>query len=150
MPAVPVHHRHQIHEPTRHRHVGDIAAPHLVGACDRQIPQKVRENPVFWAGDAGPRSWINRLDAHRAQEPLHAFAVDDFALRAEPSGHVPRAVKGRPEILLVDHPHHPQIVGLADERCVVAGRARQAEQFALLADAQFGMVGFDPFAQFLS
>ena len=47
VPAVPIDHRRQVQESPRHRHVGDVRAPHLVGTDDLHVPQKERKNPVF-------------------------------------------------------------------------------------------------------
>ncbi len=55
-----------------------------------------------------------------------------------------RAVVGRLQVLFVDEPHQPKILGTLRRRLVIVRTPRQAQQFALLGDAQLGMVGFDP------
>jgi hypothetical protein len=67
--AVPVHARHQVHEPTGHGYVSDIGSPNLMG-----------------------RFGVDRLDAHQAHQPLDMFSVDRAALPSKMPNHRPAAV----------------------------------------------------------
>ena len=44
----PIHNCHQVKEPAPHGDVGDITAPNVVRARDRQLPQQVWVNSMLW------------------------------------------------------------------------------------------------------
>ena len=83
--------------------------------------------------------------AHYAHQPLHPFAIH-FQLE----GDFPAAEKRPQQVQLVDLSHHSQVLRTLGKRCVVIGRARQCQQFALPLDAQAPMFRVDPFAAFFN
>jgi hypothetical protein len=88
--------------------------------------------------------WINSFQPHSSHQPLHALAVDLHSLLAQLERHSPAAVERSAYVLLVDELHQFQILGAVAGRLVIEARTRQSCQFALLNDAQFVVIGFDP------
>lgn len=41
MPGGPVHHGRKVEEPSRHRDIGDVRAPHVVRTADLDVAQQV-------------------------------------------------------------------------------------------------------------
>ena len=70
-PAEPVDDGGQVDEAARHRDVGDVHGPDLVGAVDRQPAQQVRVDLVPRRWLLGVRLAVERLDAHA----LHQVAT---------------------------------------------------------------------------
>ena len=66
-PGEPVQNGSKIDEAARHRDVGDVHRPDLIGAGDRQVPQKIGVNLVPRRRFRGVGPAIDRLDTH----PLH-------------------------------------------------------------------------------
>ena len=122
-----------------HRNVGNIGAPDLVGPFDGDAAQQVRIDLVTWSWAAQVRFRIEGFDAQNAHQPLNAFAVD-----LQPDGHATAAEKRAIQVQLVEPPEQTQILRAFRPRPVKVGRARHAEQCALLLNTQVRMLWIDP------
>jgi hypothetical protein len=76
-----------------------------------------------------------------AHQPLDAFAVD-----LQRDGHATAAEKRAIQVQLVEAPEQTQVLRALRPWPVIVGRARHAEQFALLLNTQARMFGIDPSA----
>ena len=74
--GVPVHDHHQVRKAVRHRHVGQVGTPDLVGPVDRQSPQSIRVDRMPRVRSAGVRLAVQGFDSHDPHQPLHPLAVD--------------------------------------------------------------------------
>jgi hypothetical protein len=124
-----------------HRKVRNIGTPNLVRPFDRDAAQQVRVNLVTRSRTAQLRFWIERFDAQNAHQPLDAFAID-----LQCDGHATAAEKGAIHVQLVEPPEQTQVLRALWPRPVIVGRARHAEQFALLLYTQLRMSWIDPSA----
>ena len=75
----------------------------------------------------------------RINQPLDAFAVD-----LQHDGHATAAEKWAIHVQLVEPPEQMQILRALRPRPMIVGRARHAEQFALLLNTQVRMLWIDP------
>ncbi len=129
----------------RERTVRNIGAPNVVRMSDRDVPQQVGVDLVTGSGPAETRLGVQRLQAHEAHKTLEAFAI-----QFEQYGHPARTEKRMLQMQFVDAPHEAEVLGGLRLRLVVEGRARQAEQRALLPDGQVCMSRIDASAQVLN
>jgi len=135
-PAGPIDDRHQIQKAKRHRNIGDVAGPDMIGLGDAHAAQQIGIDPVAGRGFAGAGARNQRLDPHHAHQPLHALAVDAVACLVEFEHHSPRAVKRPLQMQFVDPPHQGQIVGAGDRPGAIDARTRQIQQRTLPANRQ--------------
>ncbi len=143
IPAIPVHHRHQVHEALWHRHIGNVGAPDLVGASDGHASQQVGIDATRRMGPAGVGTRIDGFQPHFAHQPLHALTVDLVSQDAQPGRHPSRPIEGPFCVLPVDQTHQEQVLrGLAC-RLVVETGAGKAKQLALSAQADIRMGRID-------
>jgi hypothetical protein len=82
-----------------------------------------------------------RFDAQNPHQPLRAFAVD-----LQFDGHFPAAEKRELHVQLIELAHQAQVLRAFRLRLIVVGRARHAQQFALLLDGEPRMGRIDPWA----
>jgi hypothetical protein len=82
---------------------------------------------------------IKSFDSHNPHEPLDALAID-----LQRDSHAPAAEERTIQIQFVEPSQQSQILRALRPRLVVVGRARHAEQFALLLDTQPRMLWVDP------
>ncbi len=82
------HDRDQIQEAALDRDVGDVGAPHLIGAIDREPVEKIGINPVLGMGFAGSRRLVDRLQAHEAHQPANAMTANADTVAAQPADHL--------------------------------------------------------------
>jgi len=151
VPAVPVHHRHQIHKPSVQSQVGDVRTPHLVRMVDHHVPQQIRIPLVRLSGGAQTRFGVDRLQPHQPHQPAHPLDVDRVALPRKPGGHPLDAVERPAGVGLVDEAHQPQVFRRLAPRLVVEPRAGQPQQRTLPPDRKRPDVsGLDHAALFLS
>jgi hypothetical protein len=128
--AGPVQHRHQVHPATRHRDVGDVQRPDLVGALDGQPAQRVREHRVRRVLLARVGLAVQRLDAHAPHQRAHVPPADLDALQAQQVAQHAAAGERVLQVQLVDAAHQRQL-GLGDRLGVVVHRApADAQQLA--------------------
>ena len=80
-----------------------------------------------------------------AHQPLDAFAVD-----LQHDGHPPAAEERAIQVQFVEPPEQAQVLRALRPRLVIVGRARHAEQFALLLHGQVRMLWVDPSAAVFS
>jgi hypothetical protein len=139
--AVPVHHGDQVQEAAAHRNVSNIGAPDVVGPEDLHAAQQIRVDLVTRRRAAQVRFGVQSFDAQNAHQPLDAFAVH---LQLE--GHFAASEERAFQIQLVDLAQQAQVLRALRPRLVVVSRARQAQQFALLLNAQTRVCGIDPWA----
>ena len=137
----PVHHGDQIQKAALHRNVGNIGAPDVIWPFDGDVAQKVRIHLVTRRGPAQVGFRIQRLDAQNAHQPLHAFAV-----HLQHHRHFPAAEKRTLQVQLVQLAEQTQVLRALRLRHVIVGRARQAQQFALLLNGQPRVFCIDPLA----
>jgi site-specific DNA recombinase len=126
-----------------HLRLDYFGAPDLVGPPDAHVAQQIRVNPVPPARCRQLRLGVDRLQAHDPHEPPHPLAVDRLALLDQPLRQPPAAEEGMVGVLPVDQPHQPQVRGVGGGRPVVEAGAVQAEQLALAAQAQGGVIDLD-------
>ena len=122
-----------------HRNVGNIGAPDLVGPFDGDAAQQVRVDLVAGRWTAQVRFRIKSFDAQNTHQPLHALAVD-----VQHDSHAPAAEERAIQVQFVEPPEQTQVLRALRPRPVIVGRARHAEQFALLLNAQVRMLWIDP------
>jgi len=79
------------------------------------------------------------FDTQNAHEPLDAFAVD-----LQGNGHATAAEERTIQIQFVEPPGQTQVLRALRPRPVIVGRARHAEQCALLLNTQVWMLWIDP------
>ena len=140
----PIHDGHQIHEASRHRNIGYVGAPDLVGSGDGQTTQQIGIFFVLFV--AQRRAWpgIDCLQTHLAHQAGYPLAIDLEAMSlVEPGCYLAIAVEGRSGVLFVDQPHEMQIQGRFSGRLPVVGRPVETDQLALPANTQGGMVRFN-------
>ena len=82
---------------------------------------------------------VERFDAQNTHQPLDAFAVD-----LQRDRYASAAEKRAIQVQLVEAPEQTQVLGALRPRPVIVGRARYAEQFALLLNTQERMLWIDP------
>lgn len=69
--------------------------------------------------------------------------INRVPLTSQPSRHARRAVEGRARVLLINQAHHQKILFALRSQFVVETRPRQAQQFALAADAELRVLAFN-------
>ena len=133
---MPVHDRHQVQKPMRHRHIRQVGAPRLVGPAHRQVAQQVRIHPTARRPARGVRPRRHRAQAHHPHQPPHPLAARRMAHAPQRAGHLPGAIPRAVQIQLVHHPHQPKVLLRLARRAVVEARAGDAHQSALARHAQ--------------
>ena len=134
--ARPVHGCHQVKEAAAHRDVGDIGAPDMVRALDRQGLEQIGVDPVLGVRSAGTRRPIDRLKPHQAQQTTGPAAADAHALAAQVADHLTGTVERILQKQRIDAPHQRQSLrALALGRVIERG-APDRQQTALTAQAQ--------------
>jgi hypothetical protein len=96
---------------------------------------------VAWRRTAQVRFAVESFDAGDAPQPLGAFAVN-----LQHDGHAAAAEERARQMQFAELPEQPQVLRGLRLRLAVVGRARHAEQFALLLHGQTRMVRIDPSA----
>ena len=107
--AEPVDDGRQVDEAARHRDVGDVHRPHLVGPLDRQPAQQVRIDLVAGRRLRRVRPAVERLDPHAPHQRRDVPAADRDALATQQVAQHPAARERVVQMQLVDPPHHRQI-----------------------------------------
>lgn len=81
--AEPIHNRGQIHEPLPHRNDGDIGAPNLIDALNRQPLEQIGVYfmPFHGSGYIGLR--IYRFQSHEPGQSADAFDIDIVSQRTK-------------------------------------------------------------------
>src|SRR4029079_12327755 len=141
--ARPVHDRHQGEEPPPHLDVGYVRAPDLVLPLDRQVAQQIRIDLVLRMRLTGLGPLIDRRQAHPGHQPTDAMAPDATAVAPQMPRHLPRAVPGRLQELLVDETHQKQVLSAVWRGFAVERRAADRYQLALAHDREPWMTGVD-------
>src|SRR6202035_2794305 len=95
-------------EASAHRDVSHICAPDLVRPVDGQIPPQIRIGLVLWMRLARLRALVDRRQTHLEHQTTDAMAPTAPAVAAQMPRHLPRAVPGRLQELLVDETHQSQ------------------------------------------
>ena len=124
-----------------HRNVRNIGAPDLIGSFDGNAAQQVRVDLVAGCRTAQVGFRIKSFDTQNTHQPLDAFAIDFQRDR-----HAAAAEERAIQVQFVESPEQTQILRALRPRLVVVGRARHAEQFALLLNGQARMLWVDPSA----
>ena len=140
--AVHVYYRRKVHKPVQHRYVGDVDAPHLVGAADVKSAKQVG-HPVLWfaqLGQAFPR--VYRGDAHLAHQPADTFRADNEAQQGQMVNHALHTLGGMLGVLPVYLPHHLKVLCRLALGLVVVCTLADAEKLQLAAHAQPAAWGY--------
>ncbi len=125
VPAVPVDHRRPIREAPLQQDVGDIGGPDLIATVDRQPSKQIRVDHVARVSRARAWARMDRFRAHPGHQPRDTLAIDVLPVVEQPGSHPSAAEERCPEVLVVDHPHQPQVRGrLAGRFGVIARRVR--------------------------
>ena len=98
----------QIDEAARHRDVGDVHRPDLVGPLDLHSAQEIRINLVARRGFGRVRLAIDRLDAHPLHHRRHALAADVDPFPIEKIAQHPGARERMLEMQFIDAAHQSQ------------------------------------------
>src|SRR6476469_9599627 len=85
---------------------------------------------------AGPGVWVDRLDPHDLQKSAHPLAIDRVTFPAHEHQQAPASVNRMLQMQLVQAPHQPEIVLRLRARLVVEAAAGDAQDLALVPDAQ--------------
>jgi len=133
-PGRPVDDRRQIDEAPRHRDVGDVHRPDMVGLFDLQLAQEIGINLVARHGFAGVRAAVNCLDFHALHQcrDMAAANRNPFAVQ-----HVAQHSTARERVIemqFVEPPHDFQILGRYGPRLVIDGAPANAERLRLPGD----------------
>ena len=72
---------------SRHRHVGDVRTPDLIGPDDLQLPQQIRIFAMRFVRNARPGFAPNRFMTDLPAQPLKPLAVDFNLVIAIENGH---------------------------------------------------------------
>jgi site-specific DNA recombinase len=126
-----------------HLRVDYLGAPDLVGAGQHPVAEQVGVGPRVGRGDRGPRPGMEPLQPHQCHEPLDPLSIDRLPLAPQRRRHLPTAVEGGLEVLLVDQPHQPQVRLRLGRRSEIVGRAVEADELASPTDAQMRITGVD-------
>ena len=96
------------------------------------ISQKIRINLMLRMrlAQAGPR--INRFQTHLPHQPLNPLPVHRVTLSSQKGRHLPRTIKRRPGILLVNPLHQKEIIGI-DHRLIINTRSGDPQELGLVA-----------------
>ena len=103
--TVPVHDRHQINGPSRHREVRDIRCPHLVGTMDVQPPREVGVHIMVLIHSGRFAASGTRHASSSDHQPLYSLAIHQVPAASKVGLHTSRSVDGRPKIFLVHQSH---------------------------------------------
>src|SRR3974377_2353032 len=135
-PARPVDDRREIDEALRHRNVGYVHRPDMVGLFDLQLAQEIGINLVSRRGLAGVRAPIDRLDPHAlhqchdmAAANRNALAVQQIAQHSAPRERVI-------QMQLVDPPHDLQVLDRDGPRLVIDGGPADVQSLRLPGDGK--------------
>jgi hypothetical protein len=99
--AVPANNGDQVHKAVRQPDVGDVGAPHLVGADDIDTPGQIGINLVLRMGLAGVGAGRHARQAQFLHQAPHPLAVDRMAMGAQALGHAPRTIKRVPGVFFI-------------------------------------------------
>lgn len=120
----------------QHRYIGDVDAPHLVGAADVK-PAKQVGHPVLWLaqlGQAFPR--VYRGDAHLAHQPADTFRADMEPQQRQVIHHAIYALGWMLRVLPVYLPHHLKVLRGLTLGLVIVCPLADAEKLQLAVHAQ--------------
>ena len=136
VPAVPVHHRHQVEEPAGHGQVGDVRGPYLVGPGDSDIPQQVGIDRVLRRPAAGAGPPVDGPQPHGPHQPLHPLPAHPYPTPIQPGLHPSRPVEGRLQVLPVNLTHQEQVLCRGSPGPVVEAGTADPQQRALAHQGQ--------------
>src|SRR5215210_2168838 len=134
--AEPVDDRGEVDEPARHRDVGEVHRPDLVGPGDRQVAQQGGVDLVTRCrlGAAGPAA--DRLDAHALHQRGDMLTADLHTLGIHEIAQHPTARERKVEMQLV-HPAHDGEIGCRHgSRQVINSAPADVQGFRLAGDGQ--------------
>ena len=130
----PVDHGREIHEATRHRDVGNVHGPDLVGPIDGQMAQQIRVDRMPGMPAARVRLAVQRLDAHTPHQGRHVLAADREAVLAEQVAQHATPGERVFEVQPVDPAHEVEILLAHGPSPVVHAAAADAQDRSLPGD----------------
>ena len=126
----------EIDEATRHRKVGDVHRPHMIGALDLFPAQEIGINLVTRRWLAGVRPAIDRLDSHALHQRRHMATADRDALALQEIAQHPAACEGVVEMQFVEPPHDLQVLGRNRPGLIVDGATANVQDLRLPGERQ--------------
>jgi hypothetical protein len=135
-PAEPVDDGGQIDKAARHRDIGDVHRPDLVGTIDLQSAQEIGIDPVARRGFRGVRPAIDRLDAHALHQRGDVAAADLDARAVEKVAQHPAARERIFQMQFVDAAHQREVLGRHRPRLVVDAAAADVQSLGLADDGK--------------
>src|SRR5690606_18211641 len=138
--AVPIHHRHQIHEALLHANIGDVRAPDLVGTIHFKPPHQIGVDlvPLGWPREIGLRTL--RSQPHQPHQSANSLAAKDPTFKAQPVSYLTGTHKGPPGVQLINPVAQGRILVRHRTRTVVGRRTSQANQMTLPGQGQFAVL----------
>ncbi len=99
----PVDNGREIQKPMLQPDVGDVGAPDLIHAHDRDVTQEIRKDPVLGIPLGQPRLGIDSFQTHQPHQALNALPVERYSVcLPEPLDHFTCAIEGRPGVLFIN------------------------------------------------
>src|SRR5680860_926697 len=134
--ARPVQHRRQVDKAARHRDVGQIHGPDLIGSLNAQAAQQIRIDLVPGIAATGVGLAVQRLDTELAHERRNVLAADLEVSQPEQIAHHPGAGKRMFQVQPIDASHQRQIRFRRRLRRVIGRGARHLQQLRLPNNGQ--------------
>ena len=125
-----------------HPDVGDVGAPHLVGALYGHGFEQIGISLGHLSRPAQSGLGVDRFQPHCAHQTRYPLVIDGIPLSLKHCRHTTDPVKGRPGVLLVDQPHRSlspikksdpqgQVKRRRDGRLVVEAGTGESQQLTL-------------------
>ena len=121
----------------------DVRTPDLVRAVDGHALQQVGIDGMRRMRLAGSGPRVDRLQPQDPHQPPDAMATNRDPVPAQIRRDLAAAEERIPGERLVDRRHYGQRLVVDSNRCVVESRPAQLHQFALMVDAQIGVITVD-------
>ena len=133
----PVDDSRKIDEATRHRDVGDVHRPDLIGPNDLQVAQKVGVDFVPGGRFRGVGYPIQCPNPHALHQRCNVQSTDFEAFLREQTPQHPAAREGQLHVQLVDPVHQFQIGVRDGTRLIIDAAATDPQHTGLSVDTEF-------------
>src|SRR3954468_23650251 len=134
--AEPVDDRGEVDEPARHRNVGDVHGPDLVGPGDRQVAQQVGVDLVARCRLRGVGPAVDRLDTHALHQRGDMPTADRHTLGIQEIAQHPAAREREVARQLVTPAHDREIGRAHGARPVIDAAPADVQSSRLAGDGQ--------------
>lgn len=132
----------EVHEAVQHRYIGNVYAPHLVGAGDLHASQQIRHPVLRFAELREVLLRIYRSDAHLAHQPAHPLWPDEEAQQTQMVYHTLHTSRRMLSVLLVYLLHQRQVLITLALGLVVVRPLADAEKLQLAVHAERMLRGY--------